>query len=250
MDYGRIYSEFIADRRSKPRPLGYIERHHILPRALGGGDEPENLIDLTAEDHIFAHLLLAKARGGKMWFPLTVMLRPARQVGISCKGGRARRVAAIAKREQSRRQLGVARPDVSAALRGRQFSDEHCAAIARAARVRRDSDETRLKKSRASTGRVFSAERNAKISAAKVGDANPAKRPEVRAKIAAKAKLNNAGKNNPRFNGTVYRFRHSDGREVAATKFEMAAAHNLNRTCLNYVITGERKQTKGWALAS
>jgi hypothetical protein len=250
MDYGRVYKEFIADRRLRPRPQGYTERHHILPRALGGGDEPENLIDLTAEDHIFAHLLLAKAHGGKMWFPLTIMLRPARQLGIDCKGGRARRIAAIAKREQSRRQSGRKRPDVSAAMRGRKFSDEHRAAISRAATGRKDSEETRQKKSRASAGRVFTAERNAKVSASKVGDSNPAKRPDVRAKIAAKAKINSAGKNNPRFNSTVYRFRHNDGREVAATKFDMAAAHNLNRTCLNYVVSGKRKQTKGWALAS
>lgn len=67
MDYERIYREFIADRKGKPKPEGYTERHHILPRSLGGGDEPENLIDLTAEDHFFAHLLLAKIYGHGMW---------------------------------------------------------------------------------------------------------------------------------------------------------------------------------------
>lgn len=67
MDYARIYREFIADRKSKPKPEGYTERHHILPRSLGGGNEPENLIDLTAEDHFFAHLLLAQIHGGMMW---------------------------------------------------------------------------------------------------------------------------------------------------------------------------------------
>lgn len=70
MDYERIYREFIADRKGKPRPTGYTERHHILPRSLGGGNEPENLIDLTAEDHLFAHVLLAKTFGGSMWAPV------------------------------------------------------------------------------------------------------------------------------------------------------------------------------------
>lgn len=61
MDYERIYREFIADRRLRESNLtGYSERHHILPRSMGGGDEPENLISLTAEDHFFAHLVLAK----------------------------------------------------------------------------------------------------------------------------------------------------------------------------------------------
>lgn len=64
MDYERIYRDFIADRRAKPEPKGYSERHHIKPRSLGGTDEPDNLINLTAEDHYFAHLLLAKWLGG------------------------------------------------------------------------------------------------------------------------------------------------------------------------------------------
>lgn len=67
MDYQRIYREFIADRKAKPKPEGYSERHHIQPRSLGGGDDPQNLISLSAEDHFFAHLLLAKIYGRGMW---------------------------------------------------------------------------------------------------------------------------------------------------------------------------------------
>lgn len=74
MDYHRIYREFIKDRREKePGLTGYTECHHILPRSLGGGDEPENLIRLTAEDHYFAHLLLAKMHGGRMWAAVYAM---------------------------------------------------------------------------------------------------------------------------------------------------------------------------------
>lgn len=73
MDYQRVYREFIADRKSKPKPEGYTERHHILPRALGGGDEPENIIRLTAEDHYFAHCCLAKIYGHGMWTALCRM---------------------------------------------------------------------------------------------------------------------------------------------------------------------------------
>lgn len=75
MNYERIYSAFILDRRAKENTLcgQYTEKHHILPRALGGGDEPENIIRLTPEDHFFAHLLLAKIHGGKMWYGLMAM---------------------------------------------------------------------------------------------------------------------------------------------------------------------------------
>ena len=68
MDYRRIYAAFINDRAARqPGPGEYSERHHIVPRHLGGGDEPSNLVRLTPEDHYFAHLLLAKIHGGKMW---------------------------------------------------------------------------------------------------------------------------------------------------------------------------------------
>ena len=88
MDYARIYREFVADRlRKQPEAPTYFERHHILPRSLGGGNEPENLIRLTPEDHLFAHLLLAKIHGGKLWAAVFLMggirggkERPARQI--------------------------------------------------------------------------------------------------------------------------------------------------------------------------
>ena len=38
----------------------YHERHHIIPKCIGGGNETENLIDLFAREHFIAHKLLAK----------------------------------------------------------------------------------------------------------------------------------------------------------------------------------------------
>lgn len=37
----------------------YHERHHIIPRCMGGTDNAENLIDLFAKEHFEAHKLLA-----------------------------------------------------------------------------------------------------------------------------------------------------------------------------------------------
>lgn len=68
MNYSKIYSDFIADRREKESALsGYSEKHHIVPRSLGGNNKNENIITLEIEDHIHAHILLAKIHGGKMW---------------------------------------------------------------------------------------------------------------------------------------------------------------------------------------
>lgn len=83
MNYSRIYSDFIEDRRSKESKLvesgEYRERHHIAPRCLGGTDDADNLITLTPEDHFFAHLLLAKIHGGKLWAPIAFMVGGTRK---------------------------------------------------------------------------------------------------------------------------------------------------------------------------
>ena len=39
---------------------GYCEKHHIIPKCMGGTDELENLVLLPAKAHYIAHLLLCK----------------------------------------------------------------------------------------------------------------------------------------------------------------------------------------------
>lgn len=38
----------------------YHEKHHIVPRCMGGGNEENNLIDLFAREHFIAHKMLAE----------------------------------------------------------------------------------------------------------------------------------------------------------------------------------------------
>lgn len=59
MDYKTHYHNLIE--RARCRILdGYKERHHIVPRCLGGNDSQENLVELTAREHYIAHQLLVK----------------------------------------------------------------------------------------------------------------------------------------------------------------------------------------------
>lgn len=39
---------------------GYTERHHIIPKCMGGSNNKENLVDLPAKAHFLAHWLLIK----------------------------------------------------------------------------------------------------------------------------------------------------------------------------------------------
>lgn len=59
MNYKKIYDNLIHNRR-RNIPTGYFERHHIIPRSLGGTDDKSNIVALTAREHFIAHLLLVK----------------------------------------------------------------------------------------------------------------------------------------------------------------------------------------------
>lgn len=59
MDYKRIYNSIIQNRLSCKYD-GYTEKHHIIPKSLGGTDDPNNLVELSAREHFICHLLLTK----------------------------------------------------------------------------------------------------------------------------------------------------------------------------------------------
>lgn len=75
MDYKKHYNSLISTRRTRLLlDTVYYERHHILPRCLGGSDEEDNLIYLTPEEHYTAHLLLAKIYNiDKLWYACQMM---------------------------------------------------------------------------------------------------------------------------------------------------------------------------------
>ena len=105
MDYRKVYEDFIESRKSLLHPEGeYLERHHIVPKSLGGSDAPENLILLTPGDHYFAHLCLAKIHGGPQWgavwcmVKMTVSNRRKRAAQVYGK----RRMVSVARREFAR----------------------------------------------------------------------------------------------------------------------------------------------------
>ena len=62
--YTRWYYAIIQ-KRGIAEECGGTEMHHILPRSLGGGDGPENLVRLTYHDHAWCHWLLTKMTEGK-----------------------------------------------------------------------------------------------------------------------------------------------------------------------------------------
>lgn len=59
MNYQYHY-DLLIDRAKNRILEGYSEKHHVIPRCLGGSDESHNIVVLTAREHFIAHLLLIK----------------------------------------------------------------------------------------------------------------------------------------------------------------------------------------------
>lgn len=76
MDYGAIYNGLMNRARGRAR-YGYMERHHVLPKCMGGTNRKDNLVYLTGREHFIAHKLLVRmhpdVRG--LWLALIAMGR-------------------------------------------------------------------------------------------------------------------------------------------------------------------------------
>ena len=81
--YTTWYNSLI--NKAKDRTItGYTEKHHIVPSSLGGTNDNNNIVKLTAREHFVCHLLLTKMTTGnaryKMNFALH-MLSNANNIG-------------------------------------------------------------------------------------------------------------------------------------------------------------------------
>lgn len=61
--YRKWYNNIICNAKNRTID-GYTERHHIVPRSLGGPNDTSNLVKLTAREHFICHLLLIKFTTG------------------------------------------------------------------------------------------------------------------------------------------------------------------------------------------
>jgi hypothetical protein len=71
--YERWYAQIIIRARDRKLDI-YKEKHHILPRALGGEDDDDNLVDLTYREHFLVHWLLTKITVGRGRWPMLYAL--------------------------------------------------------------------------------------------------------------------------------------------------------------------------------
>jgi hypothetical protein len=142
--YAAIYERLIE--RARVRELvGYVERHHVLPKCMGGTNACNNIVLLTAEEHYVAHQVLVK-----MYPDVPGLATAAVRMAKQCTGNKA--YAWLRKRHAAR---------VSEWSRGNTFN---------AGRVRPESERQKI--SQSTKGRVKSAETKDRMSAAQRGNKN------------------------------------------------------------------------------
>ncbi|AVO22872.1 homing endonuclease [Erwinia phage vB_EamM-Bue1] len=62
MNYLHVHDKLIMRSQKRELPASvYIERHHIIPKSMGGSNLVENIAVLTAREHFIVHKLLARA---------------------------------------------------------------------------------------------------------------------------------------------------------------------------------------------
>jgi transposase-like protein len=63
--YTKWYYNIIQRAQSRVLPSDiYTEKHHIIPKSIGGTDSADNLVKLTAKEHFICHLLLVRMTSG------------------------------------------------------------------------------------------------------------------------------------------------------------------------------------------
>ena len=62
MNYNNIYKSIID--KYGCQSTGIVERHHILPRSMGGTDSADNIVEVSPRVHYILHLLLYKMTEG------------------------------------------------------------------------------------------------------------------------------------------------------------------------------------------
>ena len=108
MNYRRIYNELIMRGWRRTNLYGYCEKHHIIPKCIGGGNEVSNIVKLTAEEHFIAHLLLTRMYPDEYKLARAVIFMKDRNKGFTARNnkmfGELRRKAAIQNSISSKRE--------------------------------------------------------------------------------------------------------------------------------------------------
>ena len=183
--YTKWYYAIIEIAKNR-QPLGYVEKHHIVPKSMGGSNVADNLVKLTAREHFICHRLLTKMTielaKKKMVFAVWAFVRKSgsqqRQTINSRTYQTIRSEWAVTMSAENKGKLNVGRkasPEerlkISEAGKGKpkseqtkqrmreawknrpKRSEEHCNALSKALKGKTHTEETKKRMSLAKKGK-------------------------------------------------------------------------------------------------
>ena len=228
VDQARVRLPSGTTRKQAKLLLQYTERHHIIPKSLGGNNTEENLVWLTAEEHLTVHLLLPKMVSEekhirKMSLAAVRMANPQSKTQQRIIGDNLIPEIASIRKEAARLHSAY----MSNRNRGENnpfFGKHH-------------NDKTKEMQRQSSSDRVITDEMrvNYSNSRTKFYQDYPEKKP--------------LGENNPRFNSIVYHWENIlTNEKISATRYEMTTLYPALKSNISQVINGQYSHAKGWKI--
>jgi hypothetical protein len=237
--YSIIYFKIIEKSKSRSVPLNsYTEKHHIIPRSLGGSDSTNNLTRLTAREHFICHWLLTKMTHGsdyqKMIFAFTLMLKCKSTVQERYSNKLTSRlyekykiIDADIKKTLYKGRVRNSIPYKFCHIDGRI---EFCSIL-----------EMSIKHNllRSSLGHLVK----------KIGKRHHVKGWSINyalKSIDQKELYKGAG--GPKYDSAIYNFIHLSGINESCTKYELFTKYNLPRNGIYLICSGGQESSHGWAV--
>ncbi len=167
--YYRWYYQIIDKARKRGVPDEYYEKHHVVPKCLGGTDSEFNIVKLTYREHILVHWILIKMTTGKAKKSMIWAL--FRMAGTNYVYGQPRDpprwLVVLAKNITKNRRSGSDNPTFGRNLTAEQKA--HLRAINLGKKYGPMSEEQKLKISKSNTGLKRSEETRRRIKESRQG---------------------------------------------------------------------------------
>lgn len=174
--YSKIYFAIISNAKQRITE-GYTELHHIIPQSIGGSNDKENLVELTAREHFICHWLLIKMTEGEDRSKMLYALKGMKAENKYQQRYKTKITARVYETYRIEHSINHSKVMKSKNLvpwnkGGVEITDEHRENLKKSARNRppkteetkekwrqarlgyKDSDETKLKKSLALKGKL------------------------------------------------------------------------------------------------
>jgi hypothetical protein len=230
--YTRTYNKIITQAQLRVNQ-GYVERHHIIPRSLGGNDDSDNIVALTAREHFICHRLLVKMTAGKERQKMSYALHRITNKKVSY------RITARTYEHIRREHSNMLSETLTGMSIQERFGKPYAHEIS-------EYQRQRIRESNAA--RIWSAESRQKLSNSQKEryKQNPKSFNRGPMSLEHKKKLSEARKNN----STKHVFEHEDHGIFTGSTGDLARAYNIRGSEIYKLTKGIYKTYKGWKVVA